>query len=157
KYAFDVFERVGLTDSKTSTSPLEQNVKLQYDDDELLPNPIIYRRLVDSLVYLTVTCPDIAYVVHLVSQFMVAPWTTHFATVFRILRYIKGTLFYGLQNDRLHTSLFCYVTWARSPSDRMSTTGYCVFVGGNLVSWKSKKQNMVARSSVKSECGCIKL
>ena len=59
-------------------------------------NPSLYRRLVGSLVYLTVTCPDISYVVYQVSQYLSAPRSTHYAAILRILRYLKGTLFHGL-------------------------------------------------------------
>ena len=61
-----------------------------------MSNPSLYRQLVGSLVYLTVTRPDISYAVHQVSQYLSAPRSTHYATVMRILRYLKGTLFHGL-------------------------------------------------------------
>ncbi|GAV75988.1 hypothetical protein CFOL_v3_19464, partial [Cephalotus follicularis] len=96
KYASDIFKRASLIGSKTSTSPLEQNVILRYDNGELLLNPILYRQLVGSLVYLTMTRLDIVYVVHLVIQFMDVPRSTHFVAVLCILRYVKETLFYGL-------------------------------------------------------------
>ncbi|KAK3018133.1 hypothetical protein RJ639_004891 [Escallonia herrerae] len=95
KYASDLLSHVGLIDSKTPSTPLEPNVWLTPHDGTSLRDPTLYGTLVGSLVYLTVTHPDIAYVVHLVSQFLSAPYTTHFATVLRI-RYIKGTLFHGL-------------------------------------------------------------
>uniref|UniRef100_A0A2N9FWZ4 Leucine-rich repeat-containing N-terminal plant-type domain-containing protein n=1 Tax=Fagus sylvatica TaxID=28930 RepID=A0A2N9FWZ4_FAGSY len=78
---------------ETVSTPLELNVKLNTTDSEPLSDATLYRQLVGSLIYLTVTRPDLAYVVHLVSQFMSAPRSTHYATVLRILRYIKGTLF----------------------------------------------------------------
>ena len=72
----------------------------------------------------------------------------------RILRYIKGTLGQGvLYENRGHTQIvgYCDVDWAGSPADRLSTSRYRVFIGGNLVSYKSKKQDVVARSSVEAE------
>ena len=96
KYASNLISKAGLTNSKTISNPLELNVKLNATDGEPLPNATIYRQLVDSLIYLTVTRPDLAYVVHLVSQFMDAPCSTHYVVVLRILRYIKDTLFHVL-------------------------------------------------------------
>ncbi|KAL4018546.1 hypothetical protein IC575_022144 [Cucumis melo] len=114
----------------------------------------LYRQLVGSLIYLTVTRPDIAYVVHIVSQFMAAPRTIHFTAVLRILRYIKGTLGHGLQfssQSSLVLSGYSDADWAGDPTDRRSTTGYCFYLGDSLISWRSKKQSIVSRSSTESE------
>jgi hypothetical protein len=154
KYASDLLSRVGLTDSKTTSSPLETNVKLLATDGEPLSDATLYRQLVGSLIYLTVTRPDIAYVVHLVSQFMSAPRSTHYATVLRILRYVKGTMFHGLHFSS-HSSLelwaYSDADWAGDPTDRRSTTGYCFLLRTSLISWRSKKQSVVARSSTEAE------
>ncbi|KAK2998542.1 hypothetical protein RJ639_023761 [Escallonia herrerae] len=96
KYASDLFSRVGLTDSKTASTPLEPIARFTLLDGTPLCDHTLYRTLVGSLVYLTVTHPDIAYAVHLASQFLSARRTTHFVVVLHILRYIKGTLFHGL-------------------------------------------------------------
>ena len=92
KYASDILTRAGLTDIKTASTPLEMNLRLTPLDGIPLDDATLYRQLVGSLVYLTVTCPDIAHVVHIVSQFMSALRFTHYAVVLRILRYIKGTV-----------------------------------------------------------------
>ena len=88
--------RAGLTDSKTIDTPVEFNVHLTPTGRKPLPNPSLYIRLVGSLVYLTVTRPDISYAVHQVSQYLSAPRSTHYVVILRILRYLKGTLFHGL-------------------------------------------------------------
>ena len=121
---------------------------------EPLSNPERYRRLVGKLNYLTVTRPDISFPVSVVSQFMTSPCDSHWEAVVRILRYIKSAPGKGLLfEDQGHEHIIGYTDadWAGSPSDRRSTSGYCVLVGGNLVSWKSKKQNVVVRSSAESE------
>ena len=110
--------------------------------------------IVGSLVYLTVTRPDIAYAVHLVSQFLSAPHSTHYAAVIRILRYIKGTLFHGLHysaQTSLELRAYSDADWAGDPTDRHSTTGFCFFLGDSLISWRSKKQTITAHSSIEAE------
>ena len=96
KYAFELLSRAELTDSKTVDTPVEFNAHLTPSRGKPLSNSSLYRRLVGNLDYLTVTRPDISYVVHQVSQYLFAPRSTHYATVLRILRYLKGTLFHGI-------------------------------------------------------------
>jgi len=137
KYASDLLSRAGITDSKTESTPLEVNCKLTPLDGTPIDDPTLYRQLVGSLVYLTVTRPDIAYVVHVVSQFMSAPRSSHFSAVLRILRYIKGTMFHGLHfaaNSSLVLSGYSDADWAGDPTNRRSTTGYCFFLGTSLIS-----------------------
>jgi hypothetical protein len=110
--------------------------------------------LVGSFIYLTVTRPDLAYTVHLVSQFMSAPRSTHYVVVLRILRYIKGMLFHGLHfsaQSSLELRAYADANWAGDPTDRRSITGYCFLLGSSLISWHSKKQSVVAHSSTKAE------
>lgn len=154
KYASDLVSRAGLTDCKIEHTPLESNVRFTPQDGTLLDDATLYRQLVGSLIYLTVTRPDISYVVHLVSQFMAAPRSTHYAAVLQIIRYIKGTLFYGLHYSvasPLILRAYSDADWAGDPSDRRSTTGFCIFLGDSLISWHSKKQTLTARSSTESE------
>ena len=88
--------KFNLTDSKIVDTPVEFNAHLTPSGGKPLSNPSLYRRLVGSLVYLTITRPDIFYVIHQVSQYLSTPRSTHYAAVLRILRYLKGTLFHGL-------------------------------------------------------------
>ncbi|XP_019230936.1 PREDICTED: uncharacterized protein LOC109211811 [Nicotiana attenuata] len=100
------------------------------------------------------TRPDIAFAVSMVGQFMSAPTVKHWEALEQILCYLKGAPGLGiLYSNHGHSRIECFADadWAGSKIDRRSTTGYCVFVGGNLVSWRSKKQNVVSRSSAESE------
>uniref|UniRef100_A0A2N9GZL8 Integrase catalytic domain-containing protein n=1 Tax=Fagus sylvatica TaxID=28930 RepID=A0A2N9GZL8_FAGSY len=106
---------------------LEMNAHLTPLDDTLLSDDTFYHQLAGSLVYLTVTRPDIAHAVHLVSQFLAAPHSTHYAVVIHILRYIKGTMFHGLHFSAHSTLDLCAYSdadWAGDPTDHRSTTGF---------------------------------
>ena len=96
KYTFDLISRVSITDSKIVDTPIEYNCHLNSHDGKSISDATLYRQLVGSLIYLTVTRPDISYAVHVVSQFMAAPRSPHYAAVIRILRYLNGTIFDGL-------------------------------------------------------------
>ncbi|XP_048229501.1 uncharacterized mitochondrial protein AtMg00810-like [Ricinus communis] len=92
---------------------------------------------VGSLVYLTITRPDIAYVVHIVSQFVTSPTTVYWAVVLRILRYLCGTRFQTLlfsSTSSLELCAYSDANWAGNPTDRKSTTGFCIFLGDSLIS-----------------------
>ncbi|RVW15162.1 Retrovirus-related Pol polyprotein from transposon TNT 1-94 [Vitis vinifera] len=124
KYALDILEETGMLDCKPVDTPMDPNVKLVPGQGEPLGDPGRYRRLVGKLNYLTITRPDISFP-------------------------CQGVLY----ENRGHTQVVGYTDadWAGSPTDRRSTSGYCVFIGGNLISWKSKKQDVVARSSAEAE------
>jgi hypothetical protein len=107
KYASDLLSRAGLTDTKVVSTPLEMNARLTPLDGTPLNDATLYRQLIGNLVYLIVTCPDITYVVHLVSQFLAAPYSTHYAAMIHILRYIKGMMFHGLHFSAHSTLDLC--------------------------------------------------
>ncbi|KAI3703060.1 hypothetical protein L6452_28815 [Arctium lappa] len=154
KYTSDLLSKAGITDNKTASTPLEHNLHLAPNVGPPLRDPTLYRQLVGSLVYLTVTRPDIAYVVHTVSQFMSAPCSDHYAAVLLILRYLKGTMFHGLHFPSTSSLIlrgFSDADWDNDMTDRRSTTGYCFFLGDSLISWRSKKQSLTARSSTEAE------
>uniref|UniRef100_A0A2N9HHL8 Integrase catalytic domain-containing protein n=1 Tax=Fagus sylvatica TaxID=28930 RepID=A0A2N9HHL8_FAGSY len=154
KYTLDILQDTGYLGSKPVATPMEPNLKLMPDEGDFVDDPDTYRRLVGKLIYLTITRPDISYAVSIVSQFMTNPRVPHMNAVIRILKYLKNApgrgLFYR-SSGHLRIEGYTDADWAGSPSDRKSTTGYCTFIGGNLVTWRSKKQSVVARSSAEAE------
>ncbi|XP_072094091.1 uncharacterized mitochondrial protein AtMg00810-like [Arachis hypogaea] len=114
-------------------------------------DPQLYKSIIRSLQFLTVTRPEISYSVNKLSQFVQAPLDTHWRMVKRIFRYLSRTRNYSLQlnkNSSMQVTAYYNSDWARDPDDRKSTSGYCVFLGSNLVSWASRKQTAVAQSEV---------
>ncbi|XP_058733209.1 uncharacterized mitochondrial protein AtMg00810-like [Vicia villosa] len=137
KYITNILEQDRLSDTRVVDSPLELNMKYALSDGVPLPDPTLYRTLVGSLVYLTITRPDIAYVVHVVSQFVVSPTTVHWAAVLRICRYLQRTQFQTLlfpSSSSLELHAYSDADWAGDPTDRKSTTGFCIFFGDSHIS-----------------------
>ncbi|KAL5739715.1 hypothetical protein ACOSP7_028607 [Xanthoceras sorbifolium] len=157
KYVLDLLTETGMLASKPTDTPMDQNHKLcECPDhpDRTPANKERYQRLVGKLIYLSHTRPDIAYAVSVVSQFMHAPTESHMDAVLRILRYLKGAPGRGLmfsKNEHLDIEGYTDADWAGNASDRRSTSGYFTFVGGNLVTWRSKKQTVVSQSSAEAE------
>lgn len=154
KYALDILQDSGLLGSKPDKFPMEQNLKLTPEDGPLLNDPTKYRRLIGRLIHLTVTRPDIVYSVRTLSQFMHELGKPHWDAAIRILRYIKGTPGQGLlfaANNNLALKAYCDSDWGGCRATKRSVTGYCIFLGESLISWKSKKQANVSRSSAKAE------
>ena len=154
KYATDLIAMADLQSANPVDTPLEVNVKYHRDEGELLTDPLLYRQLVGSLNYLTITRPDISFAVQQVSQFMHSPRHLHLAAVRRIIRYLKGTSQRGLffpTGTPLKLIAYSDADWAGCPDTRRSVTGWCMFLGSSLISWKSKKQARVSKSSTESE------
>jgi len=117
-------------------------------------NPTLYRQLIGSLMYLVNTRPDICYAVNTLSQFMVEPKGAHWAIAKHVLRYLQGTIDYGLLYTRskdIRLSGFTYADWARSSMDRKSTSRCCFNIGSGMTSWCSRKQKSMALSSSEVE------
>ena len=142
KYIQDLLARAALGDERTVVTPMELNVQLRASDGDPLPIPTRYRHLVGSLVYLVVTRPDISYPVHILSQFVSAPTSVHYSHLLCVLRYLRGTISQHLffpRSSSLELQAYSDATWASDPSDRRSLSAYCVFLGGSLIAWKTKK------------------
>ena len=154
KYVLDLLNETGMMGCKPAETPMDSTVKLGIKEDSAPVDKGRYQRLVGKLIYLSHTRPDIGFSVSVVSQFMNRPTEEHMEAVYRILRYLKMTPGKGLyfsKNPNRKIEVFIDADWAGSTVDRRSTTGYCTFVWGNLVTWRSKKQSVVARSSAEAE------
>ncbi|XP_057953536.1 uncharacterized mitochondrial protein AtMg00810-like [Malania oleifera] len=154
KYALDILRDSGTIGSTLARIPLDQNVRLSKEEGELLPEPALYRRLIGRLLYLTITRPELAYLVQILIQFMKDPRMPHLQAAHKVLWFIKGSpgrgLFYPV-NLEIHLRGFSDSDWGACPDTRRFVIGYCVFLGRSLVSWKSKKQSVVSRSSAEAE------
>jgi len=127
---------------------------LALDDSAILDNPGAYRRLIGRLIYLTITRPDICYSVHILSQFMHQPRHGHWAAAIRVLRYLKSAPGQGIflpSKSDLQLHVYCDSDWAGCPVTRRSLTGYFITLGCSPISWKTKKQTTVSRSSAEAE------
>ncbi|KAJ9541315.1 hypothetical protein OSB04_027821 [Centaurea solstitialis] len=157
KYIIDLLKETGMIGCKPISTLIDSNVKLNAYDGELVEKGR-YQRLVGRLIYLSHTRPDIAFAVSQVSQFMHARRQPHMLAVFRILRYLKSTPGKGLffkSGNTPQVEIYTDSDWGGCPKDGRSTTGYCTFVYGNLVTWKSKKQPMVSRSTAEAELRAV--
>ncbi|KAJ9556664.1 hypothetical protein OSB04_011278 [Centaurea solstitialis] len=154
KYALDILEDCGMEGCRPSPFPIEQNIKLVMDDKEPKVDASHYRRLIGRLLYLQATRPDIAYSVNPLSQFVSDPRQNHMDALSRILRYLKATPGQGILLPKEGgTSLVAYSDsdWLGCPLTRRSRTGYLLLFGGAPISWKTKKQSVVSRSSAEAE------
>lgn len=154
KYIIDLLLKASMTESKPYASPMSSTASLSLYDGPLLQDATTYMSIVGALQYYTLTRPDIFFDVNKVCQLMQAPLESHWVAVKRILRYLKGTLHFGLYlTPFLDYFVTCYIDidWASNPDYRRSTSGYCVFLGNSLTSWSSSKHKVVSKSNVESE------
>ena len=153
KYALDQLQRFGMVDCKTTPTPFQSGVTLTTSCTSPPVNPSMYRQLVGSLLYLTHTKPDIAFAVGLVSRFSQDPHESHWKAAKRILRYIKGTVRFGIQYTTGTPELvgFTDSDWAGSVDDRKSTSGFVYHFGFAPIAWSCKKQSTIALSSTEAE------
>nr|GEW88278.1 ribonuclease H-like domain-containing protein [Tanacetum cinerariifolium] len=153
KYVVEILKRAHMVSCNPSRTPFDTESKLS-DNGDPVSDLTLYWSLAGSLQYLTFTRPDISYVVQEICIFMHDPRKPHFAAFKRILRYVRVTLDYGLHLfSSSTTDLVAYldVDWAGCPTTRRSTSGYCVYLGNDLLSWSSKRQPTLSRSSAEAE------
>ncbi|GJZ86543.1 ribonuclease H-like domain-containing protein [Tanacetum coccineum] len=149
----EILERAHMQNCNPCRTPVDTESKLGSDGDPV-SDPTLYRSLAGALQYLTFTRPDLSYAVQQVCLYMHDPRDPHFTALKRILRYVRGTLDYGLQlhvSSTTQLSAYTDADWAGCPVTRRSTSGYCVFLGDNLLSWSAKRQVTLSRSSAEAE------
>ncbi|XP_031250763.1 uncharacterized protein LOC116108660 [Pistacia vera] len=154
KYAHDLLVKTGMMDSNPCSTPMAIGSKLTFEDSALFEKPALYRSTIGALQYLTLSRPEIAYSINKLSQFLKAPTQLHWQACKRLLRYLKGTINFGIQFSkisRFHLECFTDADWAGDIQDRRSTSGCCVFLGSNLLQWSSRKQRVVSLSSTEAE------
>ncbi|KAL4361669.1 hypothetical protein GQ457_04G015960 [Hibiscus cannabinus] len=152
-YVMDLQHEVGMLGCKPADIPMEVGLKFSKDGGSSIDKER-FQRLVCKLIYLSLTRPDIAFQVNVISQHMMNPNEEHVAVANRILRYLKKTpehvLLFKKTQDRT-LKVFTDSSWAGELTERRSTSGYCTSVWGNLVTWRSKKQSVVSESSAEAE------
>ena len=153
KYTNDLLSKTKMFGCKAIATPQVLKEKPPSSDDDIV-DATEFRSIVGALQYLTFTRPDITHAVNRACQRFSKPTVTYLKAVKRILRYLKGTQNWGLRylyNTSPSLYGFSDADWAGCPLTRRSTAGYCVFLGANCISWSSKKQATVARSSTEAE------
>ncbi|KAJ0772240.1 putative RNA-directed DNA polymerase [Helianthus annuus] len=157
KYCLELLSEFGYLACKPIKTPIEQSYLITAKiskNQSFLKNVTGFQKLIGKLIYLSLTRPDISYAVQFLSQFMHSPTEMHLEIALRLLRYLKSGPGCGLlfkKSDKLDLVGYVDSDWAKCLSTRKSVTGYCVYLGGSLVSWKSKKQSTVSRSTGEAE------
>ncbi|KAH9648851.1 hypothetical protein KPL70_025766 [Citrus sinensis] len=160
KYVQDLLAKIKMTDCKGIETPFGTFKKLKKDVGNRFHNPTLYRSVIGSLQYAVLTKPELVFSVNKLSQFMSDLRQPHWVACKRVLRYLKNTINMCLRFKKYeHLDLIAYtdVDWATDPDDRRSISGYCVYLGDNLVASSSRKQGIVARSTAKSKYRTIAL
>lgn len=153
RYAEDILERAGMTNCKPAPTPIDAKSKFPAEGP-ITDDAQSYRSLAGALQYLTMTRPDIAFAVQQACLHMHDPRVSHMTLLKRILRYVRGTTSHGLllrASDDYSITAYSDADWAGCPDTRRSTSGFCIYLGDSLVSWSSKRQPTVSRSSAEAE------
>jgi hypothetical protein len=154
KYTMEILCRFKMIDSRPMSMLLVMNWRKIDASDSKTIDPIVYRQLIGSLMYLVNTQPNIIFAVNSLSQFMVDPRRVHWIALKHVLRYLRGTVEYGLlydSNGAVRLESFTDVDWAGCVEDRKRTSGCCFSIGSGIISWFSRKQRSVTLSSAEAE------
>lgn len=142
KYTLDNLKDSGMEGCSPSTFPMEQNARYNLDEKGAAADASQYRRLIDRLLYLTVTRLDIQYATNVLSQFLSAPRESHMNAALHVLRYLKESPGQGLflpSDGGFSLEAYCDFDWGGCPMTRHSRTGFFVSLGEAPVSWRTKK------------------
>ena len=143
-----------MEDCKPTPFPFQFGVKLSVTCTSPEVDATLYRQLVGKLLYLTHTRPDLSFDVGLVARFMQTPRESHWKAAKRILRYVRGTIQFGIHYSAKAAPLLVGFTdsdWAGDPDDRKSTAGYVFTLGSGPITWACKKQAAISLSSAEAE------
>ncbi|KAJ0491696.1 putative RNA-directed DNA polymerase [Helianthus annuus] len=154
KYARDVLQRFGMSKCKSIPTPMNAYDKFLLEDGSTLVDEKQFRSLVGGLIYLTHTRPDIVFSVSVISRFMHKPTSIHLGAAKRILRYVAGTLEYGMwygKKQEIKLEGFTDSDWGSSFEDWKSVSANMFSIGSGAISWCSKKQPVVALSTCEAE------
>ena len=154
KYARQILERFKMHNTKAAPTPIIVGLKLRKEDCNKTVNPTLYKSMVGCLVYLTTTRSNMMHVVRLISRFMEIPKDFHWKVGKRIIRYVIGTKGFGnLYTVENNFKLVGYIDsdWVESLDDGKNTSGYMFYMGLGAISWASKKQPIIAQSTIEAE------
>ncbi|CAM8932015.1 unnamed protein product [Rhodiola kirilowii] len=154
KYAKNLIKKFDLEKASHKRTPAATHLKITKDDAGTKVDQKLYMSMIGSLLYLIANIPDIAYAVGVCARYQADPKESHLLQVKRIIKYMCGTVDFGIwytKDTNPHLVGFCDADWVRNAEDRKSTSGGCFFLGNNLVSWFSKKQNSISLSTAEAE------
>jgi hypothetical protein len=154
KYTKDLMKKFNMAELKPVSTPMSSAASLGPDEDGEAVDQREYRSMIDSLLYLTVTWPDIQFAVGLYARFQSFPRSSHWTTVQRVFRYLKHTPEFGIRysiSSSQDLVGFSDADFADCGIDRKSTSETCHFIGSSLICWSSQKQSSVAQSTTEAE------
>jgi hypothetical protein len=149
-----ILKRFDMLECKPMNTPMEVKLKLLVDTSSDLIDATLYKQIIGSLMYLTNTRPNICFAVNTLSQFLVEPRHVHLVVAKHVMRYLKGTMDYGLSYDGDHDftlSGYTDADWAGSVNHRKITPGCCFSLGSTMISWQSRKQSSIALNTMEAE------